>query len=180
MTLLRFVAFCRDLLRSVAFFFAMLSRTAFPTPFISEGVIRMANLTVYRGMKLTKDLAQRLEATARGKGFSSPSAFIRAAIENELTSRRPVFDESEDRIVATIDRLAQEMRKMSTGQQALFAFVDSLTKTLLTCLPEPSGEAYAQAVARGKARYERFIKNVGMSMAGDSRAALAELMDRVQ
>jgi len=70
---------------------------------------------------------------------------------------------------------------MSTGQQALFAFVDSLTKTLLTCLPgEPSGEAYAQAVARAKARYERFIKNVGMSMAGDSRAAMAELVDRTK
>jgi len=140
----------------------------------------MANLTVYRGMKLTKELAQKLEAAAREKGFSSPSAFIRAAIENELISRKPAFDESEERIVATIDRLAQEMRKMSTGQQALFAFVDSLTKTLLTCLPEPSGEVYSQAVARGKARYERFIKNVGMSMAGDSRAALAELVDRIQ
>jgi hypothetical protein len=132
----------------------------------------MANLPVYRGMKLTKGLAQKLEAAAREKGFSSPSAFIRTAIENELTSRKPVFDESEERVVATIDRLAQEMRKMSTGQQALFAFVDSLTKTLLTCLPEPSGEDYAQAAARAKARYERFIKNVRMSMAGDSRAAM--------
>jgi len=32
----------------------------------------MANLTVYRGMKLTKDLAQKLEAASREKG-SSPS-----------------------------------------------------------------------------------------------------------
>jgi hypothetical protein len=148
-------------------------------PFISEGLKRMANLTVYRGVKLTKDLSQKLEAATTQKGFSSPSAFIRAAIENELTSRKPVFDESEERIVSTIDRLAQEMQKLSTGQQALFAFVDSLTKTLLTFLPEPSGEAYAQAVARAKARYERFIKNVGMSMVGDSRAAMAELVDRI-
>ena len=48
----------------------------------------MANLTVYRGMKLTKDLAQKLEAAAREKGFSSPSAFIRAALGNELYARR--------------------------------------------------------------------------------------------
>ena len=61
----------------------------------------MANLTVYRGMKLTKDLAQKLEAAAREKGFSSPSAFIRAALGNELTSRKPIFDESEQRIVET-------------------------------------------------------------------------------
>ena len=63
----------------------------------------MANLTVYRGMKLTKDLAQKLDAATREKGFSSPSAFIRAAIENELISRMPAFDESEERIVATMD-----------------------------------------------------------------------------
>ena len=71
----------------------------------------MATLAVYRGVKLTKDLAQKLEAAAKEKGFSSPSAFTRTAIENELTSRKPVFDESEERVVATIDRLAQEMRK---------------------------------------------------------------------
>jgi hypothetical protein len=39
------------------FFGSSLSRSAFPNPFISEGVKRTANLTVYRGMKLTKDLA---------------------------------------------------------------------------------------------------------------------------
>jgi hypothetical protein len=122
----------------------------------------MANLTVYRGMKLTKDLAQKLEAAAREKGFSSPSAFIRAAIENELSSRRPPFDESEERIVATMDRLVQETHRMSTGQQALFAFVDSLTRTLLTCLPEPSGEAYAQAVARG--RRPQFISSASTNL----------------
>ncbi len=103
--------------------------------------------------ELTKEFAKSLEAAAAEKGFSSPSAFIRSAIENELTSRKPVFDESEQRIIATIDRVVQEMRKLSTGQQALFAFVDSLTKALLTCVPEPSGEAYAQAVARAKAHY---------------------------
>jgi len=30
----------------------------------------MANLTVYRGRKLTKDLAQKLDDAAREKGFS--------------------------------------------------------------------------------------------------------------
>ena len=39
----------------------------------------------------------------------------------------------------------------SSAQQALFAFVDSLVKTLLTCVAEPPRDAYDQAVARGKA-----------------------------
>jgi hypothetical protein len=35
-----------------------------------------------------------------------------------------------------------------------------------------------QAVARGKARYDRFLKSVGMAMVGDSQAAMAELLGR--
>jgi hypothetical protein len=34
-------------------------------------------------------------------------------------------------------------------------------------------------VARGKLRYDRFLKSVGAGMVGDSTAAMAELLDRV-
>lgn len=44
----------------------------------------MANLSVYRGVKLTRELAKKLEAAVAGKGFSLPSAFIRSDIENEF------------------------------------------------------------------------------------------------
>jgi hypothetical protein len=67
---------------------------------------------------------------------------------------------------------------MKLAQQALFAFLDSLVKTLLTCLAEPPREAYDQAVARGKLRYDRFLKSVGSSMVGDSHAAMTELLKR--
>ena len=66
----------------------------------------------------------------------------------------------------------------SSAQQALFAFVDSLVKTLLTCVAEPPRDAYDQAVARGKVRYDRFLKSVGAGMAGDSQAAMTELLKR--
>ena len=64
------------------------------------------------------------------------------------------------------------------AQQALFAFVDSLVKTLLTCIAEPPSDAHDQAVAQGKFRYDRFLKSVGAAMAGDSKAAMAELVKR--
>jgi hypothetical protein len=64
------------------------------------------------------------------------------------------------------------------GQQALFAFVDSLAKMLLTCLAEPPKDVYEQAVARGKLRYDRFLKSVGAAMVGDSGAAMAEMLKR--
>jgi hypothetical protein len=72
----------------------------------------------------------------------------------------------------------REIRGVRLGQQALFAFVDTLVKTLLTCLAEPPTDALEQAIARGKLRYDRFLKSVGAAMIGDSHAAMAELLKR--
>ena len=105
---------------------------------------------------------------------------MRAAIEKELSGSETTLDSTEERLAATIDRLAGELRRLRTGQQGLFAFLDALTKTVLTCLPEPSGEGHVQAVPRAKARYERFLKSVGLGIAGDTRAALDELTGRIQ
>jgi hypothetical protein len=66
------------------------------------------------------------------------------------------------------------------AQQALFAFVDSLVKTLLSCIAEPPSDARAQAVAQGKFRYDRFLKSLGAAMAGDSKAAMVELLDHAE
>jgi hypothetical protein len=133
---------------------------------------------VSRGLQYDADVNQRIEAAAKEGGFSSPSAFMRAAIERELAGRENGVDAAEQRIAASLDRMAREIRNLRLGQQALFAFVDVLAKTLLTCVPEPPRDAHDQAVARGKARYDRFLKSVGMAMVGDSQAALAELLSR--
>ena len=111
-------------------------------------------------------------------GFSSRSAFIRAAVERELAGRESGVDAAEQRIAASLDRMAREIRNLRLGQQALFAFVDVLVKTLLTCVPEPPRDVHDQAVARGKARYDRFLKSVGVGMVGDSGAAMKELLGR--
>jgi hypothetical protein len=70
--------------------------------------------------------------------------------------------------------MARETRNLRIGQQALFAFVDVLAKTFLTRVPEPPRDVHA----RGKIRYDTFLKSVGMAMVGDSQAAMAELLDR--
>jgi Arc/MetJ-type ribon-helix-helix transcriptional regulator len=134
--------------------------------------------TVCRGLRIDELLIGRIERAAKAGGFSNPSAFIRAAIERELAGRESGVDAAEERIAASLDRLAREIRRINLGQQALFAFVDSLVKTLLTCVAEPPREAYDQAVARGRVRYDRFLKSVGAGMAGDSQAAMTELLKR--
>jgi Arc/MetJ-type ribon-helix-helix transcriptional regulator len=134
--------------------------------------------TVCRGLRIDELLIGRIERAAKAGGFSNPSAFIRAAIERELAGRESGVDAAEERIAASLDRLAREIRRVNLGQQALFAFVDSLVKTLLTCVAEPPRDAYDQAVARGRVRYDRFLKSVGAGMAGDSQAAMTELLKR--
>ena len=131
-----------------------------------------------RAARLEPELDRRIEVATKQGGFSNPSAFIRAAIERELAGRESGVDAAEERIAASLDRLMREIRGVRLGQQALFAFVDSLVKTLLTCLAEPPTDAYEQAIARGKFRYDRFLKSFGASMAGDSHAAMAELLKR--
>lgn len=134
--------------------------------------------TVARGLRYDSELNNRVEAAAKKGGFSCGSAFIRAAIERELAGRESDVDAAEERIAASLDRMGREIRNLRLGQQALFAFVDVLAKTLLTCVPEPPRDVYDQAVARGKARYDRFLKSVGMGMVGDSQAAMKELLGR--
>ena len=134
--------------------------------------------TVCRGLRINQLLIGRIERATADGGFASPTAFMRAAIERELAGRESGVDASEARIAASLDRLAREIRAVKLGQQALFAFVDSLVKTLLTCIPEPSRDTYDQAVARGKFRYDRFLKSVGAGIAGDSHAAMVELVKR--
>ena len=133
---------------------------------------------VTHGLRYNAELNNRIAAAAKKSGFSSHSAFIRAAIERELAGRECGVDAAEQRIAASLDRMAREIRNLRIGQQALFAFVDVLAKTFLTCVPEPPRDVHDQAVARGKARYDRFLKSVGMAMVGDSQAAMAELLGR--
>jgi len=133
-----------------------------------------------RGIRLDEPLIARVERAAREGGFSNPSAFIRAAIQRELAGRESEVEAAEDRIAASLDRLGREIRSIKLAQQALFAFVDSLVKTLLTCIAEPPSDTREQAVAQGKFRYDRFLKSVGAAMAGDSKAALTELLNRAE
>jgi len=125
------------------------------------------------------DLEQKdiLEAV-KTRGYTSPSAFVRIAIHNELSGRSEWMD-SEQRISAGFDRIAQEIVRLSRSQQALLALVDALTKTVLTCVPEPPADVRPQAVARGRERYDRLIKSAGQSMVGDAEFAMRELSNHV-
>jgi hypothetical protein len=83
------------------------------------------------------------------------------AIRNELHGREEL-NGIEERIIASFERLSNENYRLSRALQALFALVEALSKTLLTCLPEPPADAKPQAIALARDRYHRLIKSAGL------------------
>ena len=134
--------------------------------------------TKMRGMRLSEATWKAVVQAAKARDYASPSAFMRAAVEKELRGADSTIGESEQRISASLEKYSKQVRRVSTGQQALFAFVDALAKVILSTLPDTDEDTRKAAAARGKLRYSRFLKSVGANMVGDAQAALSELVNR--
>jgi len=134
----------------------------------------MAQMT----FRVTDDLDKRIEAAVEERGLNSVAAFIRLAIQNELdraeTQRK--VEALEERLAATLTRVSDEVRKLVNGQQAIIALVDSLSKVILTCVPEPEAAAFNRAVAIARDRYQKFLKSAASSMKGDFMKSLTDII----
>jgi hypothetical protein len=129
-----------------------------------------------RSIRFSEKILKQTEATARARGFSSATTFIRYAVEQELAARQEGLTGAEERLAGSVEQVRRELFRLGRAQQALFAYLDTLAKTLLTCVPEPPADAKAQAVARARERHDRLLKTVGRSMLGDSTAAMQDLV----
>ncbi len=136
------------------------------------------NTTKMRGMRLSEVTYKAVVQAAKARDYASPSAFMRTAVEKELRGADSTIGESEQRISASLEKYSKQVRRVSTGQQALFAYVDVLAKVILSTLPDTDEDTRKAAAARGKLRYSRFLKSVGANMVGDAQAALSELVSR--
>jgi hypothetical protein len=133
-----------------------------------------------RSIRFSEKILKETEATARARGFSSATTFIRYAVEQELAARQEGLTGAEERLAGSVEQVRRELFRLGRAQQALFAYLDTLAKTLLTCVPEPPADAKAQAVARARERHDRLLKTVGRSMLGDSTAAMHDLVSHGQ
>ena len=80
----------------------------------NTGAARGARVAV----RLSREDRVRIDEAVKARGYTSPSAFIRAAIQNEL-SRRPELTETEDRIADGFERMSRDNLRIVRGQQAL-------------------------------------------------------------
>ena len=130
-----------------------------------------------RTIRISDQLDSRIRKAATERGFANPTLFLRASLEAIV--REKSGDDAgdlEQRLAATLERIGRDIFRVQRAQQAHFAVTDTLIKTLLTCLPEPPADVMAQAVARAKERYRRFVKSAGQNMVGDSSAAMRDLV----
>src|SRR5437016_4667164 len=112
-------------------------------------------------VRLPESVSERITKEIRQRGYSSLSAFVRVAIQNELDGR-----ESEHRVASTMDRFARELRRLETAHQAEFALLDALARVILHCVPEPQAEIRDQATAKAKERHQKLLKMAALNMQG--------------
>ena len=136
------------------------------------GTSRNARVAV----RLTREEQHQVEEAAKTRGYANSSAFIRAAIRNELDGRAELTG-TDERIGAGFDRVSRDIFRVGRGQQALYALMDAFAKATLACMPEPPPEARSQAIAQARERYGRLVKAAGQAMSGDARAAMQDLVD---
>jgi hypothetical protein len=123
-----------------------------------------------RTIRFSETTLQAIHQAAKHKGFASTAAMIRHAVDQELISG----DGVSQRIAAMLDQIQSELSRIQRIQQTQFAFVDTLAKALLTGLPEQS----STSVARGKERYERFLKSAAATMSNGSHPILRDGVER--
>jgi hypothetical protein len=133
-----------------------------------------------RTIRFSEKLEKTIEEQANRHGFASPTAFIRYAVEQELAGRQDDLNGAEERLAASIEQVRRDQYRLMRMHQALFAYVDTLAKTLLTCVPEPPSDVKAQAVASAKERYDRLLKSAGRAMVGEAKLAMHDLVAHVE
>jgi Arc/MetJ-type ribon-helix-helix transcriptional regulator len=129
-----------------------------------------------RTVRLPAAIDERIGPAAKLRGYSSPSAFLRAAIKKELSERAEGTGLSAEQMVGSLKDIQQAIRRQERAQQALFALVDSLTKAFLTCVSEPRGAALELALGEARNRRARLLANAGHAMLSDSLIAMEDLM----
>lgn len=133
-----------------------------------------------RSVRFSERVMRELKSASAMRGFESPAAFIRYAVEQELAARHDGLTGAEERLAASVEQVRKEVFRLGRAQQALFAYLDTLAKALLTCVPEPPADAKSQAVARAKERHDRLLKSAGRAMVGESGLAMKDLVGDVQ
>jgi hypothetical protein len=102
-------------------------------------------------VRLSREDRYRIAEAVKARGYTSPTASIRAGIQNELNGR-PELTETGDRIVGGFERMSRYNLRTVPGQQALRAcWILSSKQFLRACRSHPTMRG-PKAIARAEDR----------------------------
>ncbi len=61
-----------------------------------------------RAIRFDENVMKNIESVAKDRGFASPSAFIRVAVEQELPVRKEDIQGTEDRLAASVEQCGEK------------------------------------------------------------------------
>ena len=85
-----------------------------------------------RSIRFSDRVSKEVDDVSRARGFASAAAFIRYAVDQELSERQAGLTGAEERIAATLNQVRKDVSRVARAQQALFAYLDTFAKALLT------------------------------------------------
>jgi hypothetical protein len=118
---------------------------------------------------------EEIERAAKEGGFASPGSFVRQACANQLAGASRALGETEERILATLERQSRDLRKLTTAVLVTHSLLDTFVKLYLAHTPELDPEVRPAAVAAARSRYDKLTRDVARNMTGKTKAALEEL-----
>jgi phosphoenolpyruvate carboxylase len=127
-------------------------------------------------VRLSPSFQEEVSQAATEKGYATSSAFIRATVHSALNGRNPLVT-AEEKTAAALERIRHDIQRLEKAQQAAFALLDALVKTVLTCIPGPPTEVRRQAVVLAKERYEALLRTAANGMRAESRTTMRGLVD---
>lgn len=95
-------------------------------------------MIIHRSLKVQDDLWHKMEGKARDRGFKSTNAYIRYIIEEDIGAG--TLEETEERIVSTISKVAAKAEGLSTMHQVSFASLWALLEMFVGQFPPGQAE----------------------------------------
>ena len=121
-------------------------------------------------VRVNQDLYGRLAQAANDRRHPI-SRWVRDAVASTLAHKEESgVAAAEERIAATLDRFARDIRRLHSADQALYAAFDTFVRLFLTCILDPPPETLTAAKVQGQRRYQNYLQNVARNLKGDARA----------
>jgi Arc/MetJ-type ribon-helix-helix transcriptional regulator len=137
----------------------------------NTGAARGARIAV----RLSREDRVRIDEVVKARGYTSPSAFIRAAIQNELNGR-PELTEAEERIVGGFDRMSRDnVRIVRASRRSLLCSI-LLSKQFLRACRSHRSTPSPRPSRSSQDRYHQLIKAAGQACPAMPVAAMKDLV----